>query len=109
MRAGAVWGCVALGVLLGIALPQWPYARACGSWLVLYLTAVGTVLVAGMWGARVSWRSRIGFAHVIAIDDHVGTRPHRTDLPRVGYAKVRLAWRCRRQAAAWPTLSRSSS
>jgi hypothetical protein len=108
MRPGAVWGCVALGVLLGIALPQWPYARACGSWLLLYLTAVGTVVVAGLWGARVSWRSRIGFAHVIAVITMIwglALVAHEV-LPRVGYAKVRLAWRCHDgQAAAWPTLT----
>jgi hypothetical protein len=108
MRPGAVWGCVSLGLLLGIALPQWPYARACGSWLLLYLTAVGTVVVAGMWGARVSWRSRIGLAHIVAVVTMIwglALTAHEV-LPRVGYAKVRLAWRCHDgQAAAWPTLT----
>src|SRR6059036_562542 len=107
MRPGAVWACVALGVLLGLALPQWPYARACGWWLLLYLTAIGTVVVAGMWGARVSWKSRIGLAHVVAVGTIIwglALVAHEV-LPRVGYAKTRLAWRCHDgQAAAAPSL-----
>ena len=108
MRRSAVWGCVALGVLLGIALPQWPYARACGSWLLLYLTAVATVLVAGLWGARVSWTSRIGLAHILAVATimwGLALTAHEV-LPRIGYAKVRLAWRCHDgQAMTWPKLT----
>lgn len=96
MRPGAVWACVALGVLLGVALPQWPYARDCGWWLLLYLTAVGTVVVAGMWGARVTWKSRLGFAHVVALGTILWglTLTAQEVLPRVGYAKTRAAWRC---------------
>ena len=67
MSSAAVWSCVALGVLLGAALPQWPYAKGCGWWLALYMAAVEIVVVAGIWGARVSWKSRLGFAHVIAV------------------------------------------
>jgi hypothetical protein len=96
MSAAAVWSCVALGVLLGAALPQWPYAKACGWWLALYLAAVEIVVVAGIWGARVSWKSRLGFAHVIAICTVIWglALTAQEILPRVGYAKVRLAWRC---------------
>ena len=107
MRPGAVWACVALGVLLGIALPQWPYARACGWWLLLYLTAVGTVVVAGAWGARVSWKSRIGLAHIVAVGTMIWGLALTADevLPRVGYAKTRLAWRCHDGQAAAPSLT----
>lgn len=96
MRPAAVWSCVGLGVLLGVALPRWPYARACGWWLLLYMVAVGTVVVAGMWGARVSWKSRLGYAHVIALGTllwGLALTAHEV-LPRVGYAKTRAAWRC---------------
>jgi VIT1/CCC1 family predicted Fe2+/Mn2+ transporter len=96
MSSMAVWSCVALGVLLGAALPQWPYAKACGVWLALYLAAAGIVVVAGLWGAHVSWRSRLGFAHVIAVCTIIwglALTAHEV-LPRVGYAKERLAWRC---------------
>lgn len=96
MRAGAVWSCVMLGVLLGAALPYWPYARACGWWLLLYMTAVGTVVVAGIWGAHVSWRSRLGLPHIIAVCTVIWGLALTTHevLPRVGYAKVRASWRC---------------
>jgi hypothetical protein len=96
MSAAGVWACVGLGVLLGAALPYWPYDRACGTWLILYMVAVGIVLVAGMWGARVSWKSRFGFAHVIAICTIIWGLALTAEqvLPRVGYAKTRLAWRC---------------
>ena len=91
-----VWSCVGLGVLVGAALPYWPYDRTCGSWLLLYLVAVGTVLVAGIWGARVSWKGRFGFAHVIAVCTIIWGLALTAEqvLPRVGYAKARLAWRC---------------
>ena len=96
MSSAAVWSCVALGVLLGAAQPQWPYAKGCGWWLALYMAAVEIVVVAGIWGARVSWKSRLGFAHVIAVCTIIwglGLTAQEV-LPRVGYAKVRLAWRC---------------
>jgi len=96
MSTMAVWSCVALGVLLGAALPQWPYAKDCGSWLLLYMAAAGIVVVAGIWAAHVSWRSRLGFAHVIAVCTIIWglALAAQEVLPRVGYAKVRLAWRC---------------
>jgi hypothetical protein len=96
MRGGAVWSCVLLGVLLGAALPYWPYARACGWWLLLYMTAAGTVVVAGIWGARVSWRSRRAFPHVVAVCTIIWGLALLTHevLPRVGYARTRSAWRC---------------
>jgi hypothetical protein len=96
VKPGAVWSCVSLGVLLGAALPGWPYDRDCGSWLLLYLSAVSLVVIAGLWGARVSWRGRIGWAHVLAVTTIIwglALTAHEV-APRVGYAKARLAWRC---------------
>ncbi len=105
MSTAAVWSCVGLGVLLGAALPQWPYAKACGTWLALYMVAVAIVVVAGIWGARLSWRSRLGFAHVIAVCTIIWglALTAQEVLPRVGYAKVRLAWRCHDGSAAAPS------
>ena len=96
MSSLAVWACVALGVLLGAAMPYWPYEKACGLWLGLYMATVAIVVVAGIWGARVSWRSRLGFAHMIAICTIIWglALTAQEVLPRVGYAKVRMAWRC---------------
>ena len=105
MSSAAVWSCVGLGVLLGAALPQWPYAKSCGWWLALYMAAVEIVVVAGLWGARVSWKSRLGFAHVIAVCTIIwglGLTAQEV-LPRVGYAKVRLAWRCHEGHATAPS------
>jgi len=108
MSAAAVWSCVGLGVLLGAALPQWPYGRACGSWLLLYMVAVGIVVVAGLWGARVSWKSRLGFAHVIAVCTIIWglALTAQEVLPRIGYAKMRLAWRCHDGQAAESSVTR---
>lgn len=108
MSSAAVWSCVGLGLLLGAALPQWPYAKACGWWLALYMAAVETVVVAGIWGARVSWKSRLGFAHTIAVCTIMWglALTAQEVLPRVGYAKVRLAWRCHDDHAALPSAAR---
>jgi hypothetical protein len=96
VKVGAVWGCVTLGVLLAAAVPAWPYENDCGQWLFLYLGAVSLVVVAGLWGARVSWKGQIGWAHVLAVMTIIwglALTAHEV-LPRVGYAKARLAWRC---------------
>jgi hypothetical protein len=108
MSSLAVWSCVALGVLLGAALPYWPYEKACGYWLGLYMAAVEIVVVAGIWASRVSWKSRLGFAHVIAIATIMWglALTAQEVLPRVGYAKVRLAWRCHDGHAAAPSAAR---
>ena len=105
MSSLAVWSCVALGVLLGSALPYWPYEKACGWWLGIYLAAVEIVVVAGIWASRVSWKSRLGFAHVIAVATIIWglALTAQEVLPRVGYAKVRQAWRCHDGHAAAPS------
>jgi VIT1/CCC1 family predicted Fe2+/Mn2+ transporter len=108
MSAMAVWSSVGLGVLLAAAVPYWPYAKGCGPWLGLYMAAAVIVVVAGMWGARVSWKSRLGFAHVIAVCTimwGLGLTAQEV-LPRVGYAKVRLAWRCHDGHASAPSATR---
>src|SRR2546430_12563178 len=62
-----IWTLVGLGALLGTALTQWPYGRACGWPLGFYLIAVATLVVTGMWGALASWRCRLGVAHIFAL------------------------------------------
>ena len=96
LRPAGVWVRVMLGLLLGGALTQWPYPHACEKPLILYMVAVTTVLVAGLWGARASWRSRMGFAHMIALGTILWgiTLTAQEVLPRVGYAKTRMSWRC---------------
>ena len=108
MRSGAVWGCVSLGALLGAALPGWPYENACGQWLILYLGAVSLAVIAGLWGARISWKGRIGWAHVLAVVTIIWglALTAQEVLPRepIFYAKTRLAWRCHASHAAAPSM-----
>lgn len=90
-----VWGRVALGGLLLMALTQWPYPF-CGPSLGGYLFAVGMVPVAGTWAAHGSWRLRMGGAHLVAILVILvgaGLGAHAV-LARVGYTAVRATWGC---------------
>ena len=43
------WAKVALGLLIGIGMTQWPYTHGCGVRLGLYLIGVVAVLAAGIW------------------------------------------------------------
>lgn len=96
MRAWGVRAWVGLGVLLGAAVPQWPYARACGWWLILYLFAVEMVVIAGIWGARLTWQRRLGFTHIVALGTILWglVLSSLEVLPRVGYAKAQATWFC---------------
>src|SRR6185312_15928719 len=66
-RLADVWARVGLGVVVALAVPQWPYGRDCGVELLVYLLAVATVVVTGFWGATASWRGRLASAHVVAL------------------------------------------
>lgn len=91
-----VWVRVGLGVVVAVALTQWPYARACGVGLVVYLLAVATVLVTGLWGAMASWRGRLASAHVIALGTilwGIALAAHEA-LPRAGYISSSARWGC---------------
>ena len=93
---GATWARVGLGLLVGIAMPLWPYAHACGFKLFLYLGGVLTVIVAGLWGGLSSWKRRMGFAHLLAQGLILWglVLAAREVLPRVGYAKAATTWFC---------------
>jgi hypothetical protein len=95
-RQGAAWGWVGLGVLLGTALTQWPYPRTCGWWLLGYSIAVVIVVVTGMRGALLSWKSRLGLAHAIALGTILWglVLAAQEILPRVGYARTSATWEC---------------
>src|SRR5262249_31749754 len=109
VRAAAVWGFVSLGVLLGAALPGWPYENACGSGVLLYPSAVAPGRIAGLWGARVSGKGRVGGAAVVAVLTIIWglALTAQEVLPRepIFYAKTRLAWRCRDSHAAAPSVT----
>lgn len=91
-----IWARVSLGVLLGVALTQWPYGRACGWLLAIYLVAVTTLIAAGGWGALSSWNRRLGLAHSVSLATilwSLALMAHEV-LPRVGYTGTPAAWRC---------------
>jgi len=90
------WLRLLLGLALGVAITQWPYVRGCGLPLFGYLVAVGGVIVAGLWSAVSSWRSRSSLAHTLSIALFCwgGVLAAREVLPRVGYAKTSAHWFC---------------
>ncbi|MGH7517004.1 MAG: hypothetical protein ACREOC_05975 [Gemmatimonadales bacterium] len=93
---GRAWARLLPVLALAVALPFWPYARACGLGLVLYLGAVATLIGAGAWAAASAWRHRRPAAHVLALAVVAwgGMLVAREVLPRIGYARVATAWTC---------------
>jgi hypothetical protein len=92
----ALWARVALGLVLGVGITQWPYAHACGMGLVQYFSAVVMVLVTGAWIAVAAWSRRHSTSHVIGlllILWGIALATYEI-LPRVGYAALRWTWQC---------------
>jgi len=90
------WARVALGLLIGIGMTQWPYTHGCGLKLIFYLIGVATVIAAGLWSSISSWRRRLGVAHVLSQVLIIWglVLAAREILPRVGYAKAPPAGFC---------------
>ncbi len=90
------WARVALGLLIGIGMPLWPYDHGCGIKLFLYLGGVATVVVAGVWSGLSSWKRRMGAAHLLSQLLVIWglVLAARVVLPRVGYAKEAATWFC---------------
>jgi hypothetical protein len=90
------WFWVVLALLLAVALPIWPYGKACGLQLFFYLGAAALALLAGLAGALSSWAMRRGLAHVLSLVVVVwaGAMAAREVLPRVGYAAQSETWLC---------------
>ena len=90
------WLWAGLGLLLAVALPLWPYEKACGLPLTAYLGVASLTSVVGLWGAITSWRYRRGVAHVLSLLTLVwsATLVAGELLPRIGYAKVERVWLC---------------
>ncbi|HVM41884.1 MAG TPA: hypothetical protein VMT77_00170 [Gemmatimonadales bacterium] len=98
------WVRLILGLAAGIGMTQWPYERGCGVLLFVYLAAVGGVIVAGLWSAVSSWRTRSAFAHALSLGLVCwgGLLGAREVLPRVGYARTSAAWFCPAGSAPAP-------
>ena len=92
----AVWIRVTLGLLVGVAMTQWPYSHACGIKTMFYLLGAGAVVAAAVWGAWGSWRRRMGLAHTLSIGLLIWGLALVTFevLPRVGYAAKTATWFC---------------
>lgn len=92
------WLWSVLGVILGVGLTQWPYARACGVPLFGYLAAVAALVLTGMLAGISAWRNRRGVAHIIALLVVLGGLVLVADvvLPRAGYAGAEAQWMCGR-------------
>lgn len=96
------WFWVVLGLALAIALPIWPYDKACGIRLIFFLGAIGITGIVGVLAALASWAHRRGFAHVLSLIVLAwsGVLAAREVLPRIGYAKQGSAWMCGAEPAA---------
>jgi hypothetical protein len=98
----ADWGIVirtTLVVLLGVAIPFWPYAARCGPGLAGYLGAVASLIVAAGWAAVAAWRTRSPRAHLLALTVLLWgmALAARDILPRTGYARETRTWICAAQ------------
>jgi len=94
--AMATWLRVLLVLAFAIAVPFWPYPRACGINLFLYMGVISLLVVAGVWGAANSWGRRLGSPHVLSLLTVVwGLALLAAEvLPRIGYAAQQAQWMC---------------
>jgi hypothetical protein len=101
VKVFGTWARVALVAALGGAILLWPYEHACGVGLLGYTAAQSLIAVGGVWAAISAWRTRMGFAHTVALGlllwglCLVSTQV----VPRAGLLGSRTtsaaAWRCR--------------
>ncbi|MEO8634218.1 MAG: hypothetical protein ABI587_02970 [Gemmatimonadales bacterium] len=96
MTTFTTWLRVLLGVGLAVGMTQWPYPTACGFNLAVYLGAISTVVVAGLWSSVTSWQRRLGLAHVLSMLVLLWglVLSAREILPRIGYARHARVWNC---------------
>lgn len=87
---------VGLSFVLGVAMPYWPYGHACGWGLVFYSLAIMTVLAAGVWTSVLTWYSRLGVSHVVAVLVFAWgvTLSAAEVIPRTGFVQTAAAWWC---------------
>lgn len=92
----AVWTRVIVVLVIAAAMPLWPYGKACGLNLFLYLAVVGIVIVCGVWNAASTWSRRLGLAHILSIFVVLWglVLAGEQVLPRIGYAREVLRWIC---------------
>lgn len=88
---------VGLSFMLGVAMPYWPYGHACGWGLAFYSLAIMTVMAAGVWTSVLTWYSRLGVSHVVAVLVFAWgvTLSAAEVLPRTGVIETAATWWCR--------------
>jgi hypothetical protein len=90
------WLRVGMGVALSLGLAAWPYSHQCGLRLIFYMIGVGTVVLAGVWGALASWKRHQGLAHVLALGVTLWGLALAANvlLPRFGFTSPAANWIC---------------
>ena len=91
-----IWLRALLGLLGAAALAYWPYNKACGTTLYVYLAGVTAIIGMGLYTMRHSWTHRRGVAHMVGLVVLFAGLALATAeiLPRVGYAANALTWTC---------------
>ncbi len=95
-RPWQVWAVTLLGPLGAAGLAIWPYPKACGLSLGVYLVGLLAVWGASLWAMRTAWRAQRGAAMVVGVLTLIAslTLVALEVLPRVGYARTSLTWTC---------------
>ena len=85
-----------LVVALAVAINFWPYGRACGLGLTVFLGAEAALLLGALWTTVYTWRGRLPKAHVLAMVVVLWALVliAAQVLPRVGYARTAAEWVC---------------
>jgi hypothetical protein len=75
---------------------MWPYPKACGVSLGVYLVGLLAVWGASIWGMRTAWAAQRALAMLIGVLTLIAslTLAAMEVLPRVGYARTSLTWTC---------------
>ena len=58
---------VGLAIAHSVSMTAWPYPKTYFWGLTVYLLSLSLAVVAGVWGARLSWDARLGAAHTVAL------------------------------------------
>jgi hypothetical protein len=97
-----IWGRLALVGLLAVAVGFWPYSRACGFGLFIYMFVGVVIVISGLWASLFGWHYRMPWVHGLALALVLWGLILITAqvLPRNGYARVDPnhppTWLCRR-------------
>ncbi len=90
------WLVTLLGPIGAASLAIWPYQKACGLMLGVYLAGVLAVFGAGVWSMRWAWVSRRGAALIVGTLTLIASLVLAAAevLPRTGYAAFTAGWVC---------------